>query len=264
MNGIGYNMEKKGIVTIGMALALIIIVYPVSGQVTPTFEVISWKAYDDNGGPTLLLKFQTNVDCTLRLLDPDGLVITVGDYIAKQDLATKLCIGKYQTTPKAGKYTLTVYRADLSGTIIAEKVFEFDGAKISIESIDPEFKAVYKNYRMDDVRVIFENKGDLPAYIEKVVVTVDGKRDCSLYEPVSIDPMSESVADLSYISIWDIEPGDNKVTIEGMCGRKIVVSGSKEVHLEKISTPGFGIISSISALLAVSYLRYRKRQSRRN
>ena len=226
-------------------------------------EVTSWKVYDDNGYPTLLVKLHTNVDCKYRLLDPDGLKVSSG-YITKEDLATKLWMGKYQTTPKAGKYTLTVYRADLSGTKIAEKVFEFNGAKISIESIDPEFEEGYKDYRMDDVRVIFENKGDLPAYIEKVVVTVDGKRDCSLYESVSIDPMSESVADISSgIYISGIEPGDKKVTVEGMCGRKIVVRGSKEVHLEKISIPGFEIIFAIAGLLAVAYLLRRKTWKKR-
>ena len=117
---------------------------------------------------------------------------------------------------------------------------------------------------MDDVRVIFENKGDLPAYIEKVVVTVDGKRDCSLYESVSIDPMSESVADISSgIYISGIEPGDKKVTVEGMCGREIVVRGSKEVHLEKISIPGFGVIFAIAGLLAVAYLLRRKTWKKR-
>ncbi|MCK4398306.1 MAG: hypothetical protein KAV25_04870 [Methanophagales archaeon] len=255
-------MQKKGIVTIGIALALIIIIYPVSGQITPTFEVISWEAYDDDGSPTLLLKFYTNVGSTFQLLDPDGLGVSSG-YIAKQNLATKLRMGKYQTTPKAGKYTLIVYRADLSGTKIAEKVFEFNGAKISIESIDPEFEEGYKDYRMDDVRVIFENKGDLPAYIEKVVVTVDGNRDCSLYESVSIDPMSESVADISSgIYISGIEPGDKKVTVEGMCGRKIVVRGSKEVHLEKISIPGFEIIFAIVGLLTIAYFLKRKKEGK--
>ena len=225
-------------------------------------EVTSWKVYDDNGYPTLLVKLHTNVDCKYRLLDPDGLKVSSG-YKTKEDLATKLRMGKYQTTPKAGKYTLTVYRVDLSGTKIAEKVFEFEGAKISIESIDPEFEESFGDYYLDGVRVIIENKGDLPAYIEKVVVTVDGKREHSWHESISIDPMSESVADLysgSYIS--EIGPGDKKVTVEGMCGRKIVVRGSKEVHLEKISIPGFEIISSVAALLAGSYLIHRKKRLR--
>jgi PGF-CTERM protein len=222
-------------------------------------EVTFWKVYDDNGYPTLLVKLHTNVAGTLHLLDPDGLKVSSG-YITKEDIATKLRMGKYQTTPKAGKYTLTVYRVDLSGTKIAEKVFEFEGAKISIESIDPEFEESFGDYYLDGVRVIIENKGDLPAYIEKVVVTVDGKREHSWHESISIGPMSESVADLysgSYIS--EIESGDKKVTVEGMCGRKIVVRGSKEVHLEKISIPGFGVIFAIIGLLAIAYLLRRRR-----
>ena len=47
-----------------------------------------------------------------------------------------------------------------------------------------------------------------------------------------------------------------------MCGRKIVVRGSKKVHLEKISIPGFEIIFAIVGLLTIAYFLKRKNEGK--
>jgi PGF-CTERM protein len=47
-----------------------------------------------------------------------------------------------------------------------------------------------------------------------------------------------------------------------MCGWKIAVSESKEIHLEKISIPGFEIIFAIVGLLTIAYFLKRKNKGK--
>jgi len=119
----------------------------------------------------------------LELFDPNGSRIDV-KYVSKDDLGdgnetVKLNIWEIGEDSKPGTYSLLV--KDPKGKIVYNSTITFEkGAKLRIEDVLIEdityVGGVVNRYYISKMRLFLSNNGDLPAFIDKAVLLVDGKK----------------------------------------------------------------------------------------
>ena len=178
----------------------------------PKFQLKDWKVINDMGVPKLQIKFSTTKGVELTLTNPDG-VKTDWNYIEPGVTGAKLRMSDYGRTPAPGTYTLII-KDVLGREVTPPLAFNFSGAKLKIVGITPTWKyyEYLGYYSLTNLAIEVENMGDLPAYISKGELNIDGKIETVYYLTECVLPKeTRTITDSVYIS--DISPGTCALTI---------------------------------------------------
>jgi hypothetical protein len=147
----------------------------------------------------------------LHLTDPNGVETDFRKRIEKGITGAKLRLAGYKEIPQAGTYTLIV--KDKYGDIIFTKEISFIGADVSIVKCTPSWK-YYEwsdKYTLDSLTISVKNKGDLPAYIDKADVSINGKVSSLWLSEVVLQNQEKTIAENTYIS--DITSGEHEMIV---------------------------------------------------
>lgn len=139
------------------------------------FELKKWEVIDDNGVAALQISFSATEDLTFVLTDPAGLEVGF-EYAQLGVTGARLWMAGYGETPPAGEYTLLVKRYDEFVDSIA---FDFEGASLEVIDVETswEYFEFLDYYTLDELTVVVVNHGDLPAYIDRVRLKLDGEAE---------------------------------------------------------------------------------------
>jgi len=179
---------------------------------TPQFQLKEWKVINDDGVPKLQIKFSANKSVIkLTLIDPDG-VETDWSYVELGVTGAKLRMSDYGRTPPAGTYTLLI-KDILDREVTSPLTFNFSRANLKIINVTPTWEYYkYRNYSLTSLAIKVKNTGDLPAYIDKADISINGEIDTMHLLCECILPKeTKTVTDSIYIS--DISPGNYTLTI---------------------------------------------------
>jgi len=175
------------------------------------FELKKWQVIDDSGVAALKISFSATKDLKFLLTDPAG--VEVGfEYAELGVTGARLWMAGYGETPPAGVYTLLVKRYE---GIVNSIAFDFEGA--SLEVIDVETSWEYfeslEYYILDELTIVVANHGDLPAYIDKVKLKLDGEAETLyIFNGAVLSGKELMLTPSVYIS--DIPPGKYELTLK--------------------------------------------------
>jgi hypothetical protein len=183
----------------GFLWLIISFVVPLLGCVGPreevTFMLDSWEVVDDEKIAALLLRFNSTKTNRLYLLSPDGAELD-SEVVEENINETKLRLAGYMETPRGGIYSLIVKNEFGEVTFIKNFTLKFN---FSIAYATPYWEI----YNWSDygyftaIRVKVENKGDLPAYLYEMEVSLDN-RTASFISPIPVVlPGEEIFLDIS-------------------------------------------------------------------
>ena len=204
-------MLKKTITLLILCCAIGAVVFS-SGCIKQETEISlkSWEVIDDNGAPSLVVSFNASNDVWLHITDPNG-VETDRERIEQGITGAKLRLAGYKEIPQAGTYTLIV--KDKYGDVIFTKEISFTGADVSIAKCTPGWK-YYEwsdKYTLDSLTISVKNVGDLPAYIDKADVRIDGKVSSLWLSEVVLQNQVKTIAKNTYMG--DISSGKHEMTV---------------------------------------------------
>ncbi|VUT27906.1 MAG: hypothetical protein SYNGOMJ08_00461 [Candidatus Syntrophoarchaeum sp. GoM_oil] len=204
------KLKKTLIILVSVAIVSVCFVGCVEPPKTE-FSLKSWEVIDDNGAPSLIMSFNASNDVWIHVTDPDGVETDFRKRIENGITGAKLCLAGYKEIPQAGTYTLIV--KDKYGDIIFTKEISFIGIDVSITKCTPSWK-YYKwsdKYTLDSLTISVKNEGDLPAYIDKADVTIDGKVSSLLLSEVVLPNQDKTIAKNTHIN--DIMSGEHEMTV---------------------------------------------------
>jgi len=179
---------------------------------TPQFQLKEWKVINDDGVPKLQIKFSANKSVIkLTLIDPDG-VETDWSYVELGVTGAKLRMSDYGRTPPAGTYTLLI-KDILDREVASPLTFNFSRANLKIINVTPTWEYYkYRNYSLTSLAIKVRNTGDLPAYINRGELNIDGQTETMNYLTECVLPKeTRTITDSVYIS--GISPGTYTLTI---------------------------------------------------
>ncbi len=156
-------------------ITLISLVF-ISSLATATFTLNSWEVVDHYGYPSIYITFNTTESLYVRLIAPDG---TTADttYIDKYEHGLYLSMAAHYETPQPGEYKLIVERNTWSGEeIVYSKTFSFKGSNFSIKDIYIEWEHHNGYYETTYISVECQNSGDLPAYVDRLIIDIGDDR----------------------------------------------------------------------------------------
>ena len=163
----------------------------------PGCEIVSASVVMRNKVAHLYVKFATSVTAALKLIGPDGEEKS-SDIVSPDETAVYLPMSTYGETPLPGKYKVVM--ESLYGKL-AEKEFEFSGYEV--KAVKLEFEKKWYEYlggSLLGVIVHLENSGDLPTYVVKARLTLDGETKIIDVFPEPVPPGSSSIKVNAYAS----------------------------------------------------------------
>ncbi|MDH7507054.1 MAG: CARDB domain-containing protein [Candidatus Thermoplasmatota archaeon] len=146
-----------------------------------------YTIFDDNGFPSLSVKFTCSNIITVKIIGPDSKVI-YSDFFFKGTHNTSLHIGEFRHTIKPGKYVLRVSNND-DQEIFSEKIY-FKGPNISILSYEQKWlkKSTIDDYSLFGLKFFVKNSGDIPVYPYQLTTIIDSETTTALTLPCVVMP----------------------------------------------------------------------------
>ena len=226
------------------------------------FTLNSWEVADDDGYPSLLIKFDVTDSAEMQLTDPDGVKVDY-EYVDVFEHGVYMHLAGYHDTPKVGTYEFVV-TAGWPEYQIFSKRFTFNGPDLSITDVHPNWK-YYENleyYALNDLNITVKNNGDLPIYPDEAEIKIDGERDDMYLSHPTIMPNEEkSITDSAYII--GISPGEYTLTVTIKDNEDVNIAAYTEpVLLEEKKgggndTPGFEFAFLIIAIASIILFKRR-------
>jgi len=166
------------------------------------FELKSWEVVDDYGWPALKLSCYSAVTIGLYLYDSNLDQIDAGSisFTAMEDGSETylLQLAGMWETPMSGTYSLVVKSTFPQRKPLYTKDFAFSGADVSVTSCDITDWTYWHSgdYTLQELSVDVSNDGDLPAYVDKILINIDGKDDYIFaFEPCILPGESKTITE---------------------------------------------------------------------
>ena len=174
----------------------------------PGCEITSAKVVMKSGIPYLYVKFKTTVTASIKLIGPDGEEKSV-DLVSPEETATYLRMSRYGETPLPGKYKVIL--RSLFGKL-AEKEFEF--TRYNVKATKIEFEKEWHEGlgygSLTGVVIYLTNEGDLPTYVIKAKVVIDGDmKTVSIYSR----PVPPGTSSLKISVLASMKPGSYTIEV---------------------------------------------------
>ncbi|MEE8374666.1 MAG: hypothetical protein V3R87_13245 [Dehalococcoidia bacterium] len=175
---------------------------PGSETSTPTpqglehFRIQQWRVIDDNGTPTLSTSATASDNYSLTLIGPKGNRRDSGS-IAEGTSEIKLKLADAWKAPDPGQYTLLV--KDALDEQIASQVFDFEGINLAVSGVSCtwEINVTGTEYTLTNLQFIAANSGDVPAYIDRAVVSVRGRSGTVPLNQVILPGATQAMSDIT-------------------------------------------------------------------
>lgn len=147
----------------------------------------SYSVYDDDGFPSLAIKFTCSGTVTLKIIGPDSRLIN-SDFFFKGVHDLFLHMGEFRHTITPGQYVLRVCDND-DREIFSEKI-SFKGSDISILSCEQKWlkETRINSYSLFGLKLYVQNSGDIPVYPYKFTTAIDSEIISGLALPCIIMP----------------------------------------------------------------------------
>jgi len=163
------------IVTIFIFIAILVVaIFYVIPLIFGTKFTLSepYSIIDDNGFPSLAIKFSCSGTVTLKIIGPDSRVVD-SDFFFKGDHDVFLNLADFRHTINAGQYTLRVCNND-DNEIFSEKI-SFKGSDISILSCEQKWldEIKIKSFSLFGLKLLVKNSGDVPIYPYEFTTIID-------------------------------------------------------------------------------------------
>ena len=176
---------------------------PGSETSTPTpqgfehFRVQQWRVIDDNGTPTLRASVTASGEYRLTLIGPKGNRRDSGSSVEGTG-EIKLSLAEARKAPDPGQYTLLV--KDALDEEIASQVFDFEGINLAASGVSCawEINMTGTEYTLTNLEFIATNSGDVPAYIDKAVVSVRGRSGIVPLNQVVLPGATQAMSDSAH------------------------------------------------------------------
>ena len=178
----------------------------------------------------------------LILTDPDGIEISRA-WITEDDLldgieTVKLKMANYGETPKGGIYTLIIKKS--YGDVLFTKKLSFNGANVSINEVRFEYQYWERfkdcKYTIEKIKLNISNNGDLPAIVDRALVTIDGDVvKVSFYPRKALLPNSTNKVEEPFriAPPFCLKLGTYKVVVGLYSEKKLLTSYETEITLKK-------------------------------
>ncbi len=153
------------------------------------FTLLSATIDDDGGFPRLFLRFNTSNDATLTCRDPRNEVLFNDSYFYGIHNES-IYLGEYRTSPLQGTYIISA--RDSSKNIVYTRKFQFEGADLSIVSVQEKWWKENSAFSLVGLSLFVENTGDLPEYPLKIVVQNGSSAFEAVLTPLVILPYQSS------------------------------------------------------------------------
>ena len=147
----------------------------------------NYNVYDDNGFPSLSIKFTCSGTVNLKIIGPDSKLID-SDFFFKGDHNIFLRMAEYRHTSKSGQYILRVCDND-DREIFTEKIY-FKGSELTILSCEQKWykETRINSYSLFGLKLYVQNSGDIPVYPYEFITIIDSEKISALALPCVIMP----------------------------------------------------------------------------
>lgn len=175
---------------------------PGSETSTPTpqglehFRIQQWRVIDDNGTPTLSASATASGNYRLTLVGPEGTLRDSGSSVEGTS-EIRLKLANAWKAPDPGQYTLLV--KDALDEQIASQVFDFEGINLAVSGVSCtwEINMTDSEYTLTNFEFIAANSGDVPAYIDRAVVSVRGRSGTVPLNQVVLPGATQAMSDIT-------------------------------------------------------------------
>jgi len=167
------------------------------------YSISSWAVVDDEGFPSLYIKFQCDS------------IITLETYNSKSEkLDEEYFYGDDNATLKFGSYRETIYSEDVSlkafdndNNLVKEKTFSFDGPELEINSYELKIWEKSPGKSLMGIELNLYNNGDTPVYPFLSKIKYNDNLYKSYILPVSVLPYSNQTTNF-FVYVEDIKDND--------------------------------------------------------
>lgn len=158
---------------LSIAISIVFIQYFIPFIFGTKFTLLeTYSICDDDGFPSLSVKFSCSGTVTIKIIGPDSRVID-SDFFFKGNHDALIHMGEFRHTIKPGQYILRVYNND-DKEIFSEKII-FKGVNLSVLSCEQKWlKEIRINsFSLFGLKLFLKNSGDIPVYPYKFTVKID-------------------------------------------------------------------------------------------
>ncbi|HEC81668.1 MAG TPA: hypothetical protein ENI42_04515, partial [Thermoplasmatales archaeon] len=174
---------------------------------TSSCRFVSYDVVDDDGYVAVRVEVNATGEVTLKLFDPSDKIVEEKQLDEGLQIVT-LDLGGYHEMPSSGSYTLRAY-GELED-VVAEKRFVVSPPSLSISGFSGEWwKEGMGSYSLIEVVLSVKNTGNVPVYLKKMNVTVDGSTfSAFIFDGVVEGGETKEIAASFYIpDLADVEHG---------------------------------------------------------
>jgi hypothetical protein len=179
------------------------------------FEYIDAELTEHLGAAALRLRFALHGDLIyMYLKDPRGQQREPTIKVLRGTTEKMLKLAERRETPPSGRYTLFV--EDAAHQVFYQRHFDFDGPVIDVGNVrlSWEYETISQSYLLKRVSLDVRNSGDLPAYIQDIVISIDSQTaTIPVWNQGDAWPGSTNTIARDVIQI-DIEPGAKRLILE--------------------------------------------------
>jgi len=176
------------IILISITISVVAIQYFVPLVFGTKFSLLeSYSVYDDDGFPSLSIKFTCTGTVTVKIIGPNSRLIN-SDFFFRGNHDLFLHMGEFRDTIASGQYILRVCDND-DREIFAEKI-SFKGSDLSILSCEQKWlkEPRINSYSLFGLKLFVKNSGDVPVYPYELKTIIDSEIISSLVLPCVIMP----------------------------------------------------------------------------
>ena len=141
-------------------------------------KIISYSITDRDGYATLSLHTNVSGSVVIELIGTDGSLLDEQKPLEGEHTLL-FNLGDYHKIPPAGEYTIK--SLDRYGSVISKETIALSTPELSITGIDASWWREIGRYTLIEVSLGVENSGDVPVYIGKIEVGIDGLENSSAY-----------------------------------------------------------------------------------
>lgn len=175
------NMEKTRVIKwgiFGVAVVAIIVLLFVYVKVPPVAQVTDWEIKADGTVAYLYFDYESKDMLKAELVDPEG-HITGTTMISPMGVRAKLPACADRESVKPGQYTLRFL--DPFGNVVYQKEIEIYGPSVEVNNVKIRYYGSQSSNYIDNITIEFENTGDSPLYIHKIIGKINGEEQLNAY-----------------------------------------------------------------------------------
>ena len=205
-------MPKKSLIAFPIAILIIINFSGCTLLNSTEFQLISTSIYDDEGFPSLLIRFNVTDSITVKMTDPSKKLI-FSEKILSSEHQVIVHLAEFRSTPIPGKYNLKI--VDNNNNIIFENELIFAGQNLAITKIKEDWWQDKLKLSLVGLEMTVRNNGDLPVYPHKVEIDLNGKNTFGYILPDVIMPyQTKDICSYVYVGDSPLESIDMNTIVK--------------------------------------------------